>query len=190
MLRSAVKITFSSFKFSGPHASAIILPQINSPLCPVQALHVYLRVRPMSPGALFVTSLGSPLTSDNVRSVLHQLADHLGLAKTTLSSHSFRIRAATTAVAVGISDACIMRMGRWSSTAFWKYIRCQVNAFWLGYPPLFLSIYFSGWQPQGVRQRRHSIWHPLLIRSCLRRCTYMLPRGQLRSSLPRWVRCP
>lgn len=34
-----------------------------------------------------------------------------------------------TAAAVDISNDTIMRMGRWSSSAFRNYIRCQVNRF-------------------------------------------------------------
>ena len=46
--------------------------------------------------------------------------------------HSFRIGAATSAVAAGIPEAQIILMGRWSSDAYKKYIRIPViNA--LGY---------------------------------------------------------
>ena len=37
--------------------------------------------------------------------------------------HSFRIGAATSAAEAGVSEQDIMRMGRWKSSAFKRYIR-------------------------------------------------------------------
>lgn len=129
MISSAVKITFCSYKFSSNHVSQILLPAIPSPLCPVRALASYLRLRSPGGGQLFLSSSSNPLGVGEVRNVLSVLSSHLNLHKGCLTSHSFRIGAATTAAAIGISDEAIMRMGRWSSSAFRKYIRCQVNQF-------------------------------------------------------------
>lgn len=72
---------------------------------------------------------GLPFSVSIVLSKLHQLADFMHIKKGQLTPHSSRIGMATAVVTLGISDDCIMQMGRWSSEAFRKYIHCQVNAF-------------------------------------------------------------
>lgn len=65
----------------------------------------------------------------DVRQVLRVVSACLKLPMGTLTSHSFLIGVATTAAAIGIPDDAIMRMDRWSSSAFRQYISCQVNQF-------------------------------------------------------------
>lgn len=106
---------------------AIILPAIPSPLCLVKAVHEFLSVRGSRPGQFFVGHDFSPLSSYKVRKVIQKLAVLLGLRETSLSPHVFRVGAATTAASLGIADDIITRMGRWSSDAYKKYIRCHAN---------------------------------------------------------------
>lgn len=129
ILHSAILLHFRSFKFSSQQVAKIPLPAIDSELCPVNALRGYLSVRPGTVGQLFVSSSGEPLNYNQVCSTLRLISTFLNIPSNALSSHSFRIGAATTATASSIPDEVIMRMGRWSSTAFRKYIRCQVNCF-------------------------------------------------------------
>lgn len=49
-----------------------------------------------------------------------------GLDIKLYKGHSFRIEAASTAFANGMSEAKIKAMGRWSSDAYKKYIRVPV----------------------------------------------------------------
>lgn len=112
-----------------PTMSHIVLPAIPSPLCPVRVLSNYSLIRPSGPGQLFLMASASPLEVKDVRRVLGRVASLLHLTNGSLTSHFFCIGAATTAAAIGISDETIMRMGCWSSLAFCKYIRFQVNQF-------------------------------------------------------------
>lgn len=129
LMRSAIKLRFTSFKFSRGHVAEILLPAINSTLCPVGALRPYDSLQLSSAFYYFVDDLGSPLKPTRVRSVLRDISALLNLSPGVLTPHSFSIGAATAAAAIGILDNQIMRMGRWSSAAFQKYIRCQINTF-------------------------------------------------------------
>ena len=56
---------------------------------------------------------------DQVRSALSQA----GLTSGEFAGHSFRIGAATAAVAQGLPEALIKTLGRWQSSAYMTYIR-------------------------------------------------------------------
>jgi hypothetical protein len=97
-------------------------------LCPVSALLAYLAIRPPSPGPLFVLSSGKPLSHgvlvDSVRQALSPVMRDV----TLFNGHSFRIGAATTAALAGIPDSTIMKLGRWKSSAFLRYLRPPVES--------------------------------------------------------------
>lgn len=91
------------------------------PLCPVEAMRKYLSVRPRAL-SLFCHYDGAPLTRHQFQRLLQRAATRLRL-KGRVSSHSLRIGAASSAAARGLSDLEIMRLGRWSSNAFRRYVR-------------------------------------------------------------------
>lgn len=66
----AIRITFSSYKFSKNHVSSILLQAIHFILCPVKALHNYWLIRPLHSGPIFLIHNSSPLTAPDVRSIL------------------------------------------------------------------------------------------------------------------------
>ena len=55
--------------------------------------------------------------------MLRSTLQEAGIDATYYSGHSFRIGAATTAAACGISETIIMQMGRWRSSAYQAYIK-------------------------------------------------------------------
>lgn len=95
----------------------------SSPWCPVSILRNFLAVRGSSPGALFCHPYGRSITRSEFSSNLTRYLTVIGLHGANIKPHSFRIGAATTACANGVSDDNIQRLGRWKSDAYKKYIR-------------------------------------------------------------------
>ena len=92
----------------------------NSPLCPIQAILKFLHQHPTKSGPLFVWQDGRYLTRSGLAPALNRIKPkHLK----NMSSHSFRIGAASTAAAAGYPRWLIQALGRWSSNCFKDYIR-------------------------------------------------------------------
>jgi hypothetical protein len=96
----------------------IRLEENKSQLCPIQALQHFLSTHPTHTGPLFTFENGSYLTRQSFSKVLKSL-----LPEVVVSTHSFRIGAATTAAAAGFPRWLIKSLGRWSSDCFREYIR-------------------------------------------------------------------
>ena len=92
-------------------------------LCQVAAVLQSLAIRGKEAGPLFRSSNGSALIRQNFVSLVHRALSGMGLQTSLYSGHSFRIGAATTVAAQGISDALIKTMGRWESIASTTYIQ-------------------------------------------------------------------
>ncbi len=92
-------------------------------LCPISALLPYLVIRGQDCGPLFKCEDGTPLTRQRLVTLLRHTLSQAGFDCTRYSGHSFRIGAATTAAAKGMSDSMIQTLGRWSSDSFRRYIR-------------------------------------------------------------------
>lgn len=93
------------------------------PMCPVRAISEYIHLRGNHDGPLFVSSLSEPLTLAAFRAFFKDLLNFCELPSARYSLHSFRIGACTQAVFSGIPHEQIMRMGRWKSHAYKRYIR-------------------------------------------------------------------
>ena len=92
----------------------------NSHLCPFNALLFFINHHPTKQGPLFTWEDGRYLTRNHLASVLTKIKPpHI----TSMSSHSFRIGAASTAAAAGLPRWLIQSLGRWSSNCFRDYIR-------------------------------------------------------------------
>ena len=90
-----------------------------SNLCPHQAMTEYLKVRQWGPGPLFTFPDGKYLTRHDVNKVLTESTR----GQISVSSHSLRIGAASTAATMGCPKWLIQCMGRWNSDCFRNYIR-------------------------------------------------------------------
>lgn len=124
-----VALTFTSYKFSTPRAPSIFIPTRPPPLCPVRALHEFFSLRGSAPGPLFSDDNGLPLSSRLFGAILRDACMQADLSDCRITPHSFRIGAATAAAAIGIPKETIQRMGRWTSRAFIRYIKYQINRF-------------------------------------------------------------
>ena len=100
----------------------LVLGKMDQMLCPVTSMMSYL-VRGSLAGPLFVYPDGSFLTRDHFVEEVRGALDSTGVDPTLFNSHSFRIRAATTAVARGLEDSLIKTLGRWESSAYLCYTK-------------------------------------------------------------------
>ena len=99
----------------------------DSVVCPVKALLPYLAIRGSALGALFLSECNAPLTRAQFKTLLSTTLKKAGLDDSQYNTHSFRIGAAISAKAAGISDTYIQLLGRRKSTAFQGYIKTPTN---------------------------------------------------------------
>ncbi len=92
-------------------------------LCPVAAVLSYLVQRREREGPLFFFTDGRYLTRARFVAALRSALQGAGVDAQHYFGHSFRIRAATTAAACGVSDSTIQTLGRWRSSAYLVYIQ-------------------------------------------------------------------
>lgn len=103
------------------YGCTIRLTTVPSVLCPVSALRHHLATHPSCAGPLFMFSNGTYLTRRRLNALL-KLALPSPITE-PISTHSFRIGAATTAAASGAPTHVIQQLGRWNSDCFKLYTR-------------------------------------------------------------------
>ena len=101
----------------------VIVGRTGDLLCPVAAVAAFMAARGTSPGPFFIFRDGTALTKGRFVEITRQAIHDVGLPEEQFAGHSFRIGAATAAAQAGLEDSCIMMLGRWSSTAFHRYIK-------------------------------------------------------------------
>ena len=99
----------------------VLIGATGTSTCPVRAMRKYLGEHHSGP--LFTLTSGKFLTRRNVSDVTKSLLSMAGIDPTSYSSHSYRIGAATSAAAAGLSDHLVKTLGRWRSSAYQGYIR-------------------------------------------------------------------
>ncbi len=87
--------------------------------CPVVALHHYLSISKHSTGPLFQFDDGLPITYAFFNDKLRYILRFIGLDSSQYKIHSFRLGAASSACAMGMSELLIRRMGRWNLQVRW-----------------------------------------------------------------------
>lgn len=95
----------------------------SSPVCPVWLMKAYCSVRPFMYDKFFIHESGSPLTRYQFNWVFKRCLERLNLQNSHLTSHSFRIGAATEAARLGLDSELIKKVGRWKSNSYLLYIR-------------------------------------------------------------------
>lgn len=113
------------YKHSHSPATIQVKHQADPSLCPVAHVARYMQLRSHGDGPFFLSSKGIGITDKLFRVVFRRILTHAGLNTTLFTPHSLRIGGATLAHDRHFSDAQIRSLGRWSSTAFSKYIRPQ-----------------------------------------------------------------
>ena len=121
--RKVVQVAFHRYKHSKGKQHVISIHSSTGPVCPVETLKTYIRYRGEEAGPLFIQQNGCPVTRAEFTNALNKSIDFLGISRTFYKSHSFRIGAASHFAQLGMSDAQIRHMGRWTSNAFKSYIR-------------------------------------------------------------------
>ena len=117
------KVTFGNFKHSyNERPFSIVISRQPHP-CPVVLLSKYLIMRGSSPGPIFVTGDGLPVSRSTFSNQLATAIQLCGLSPSQYKGHSFRTGAASHAADQGFSDTQIRLLGRWKSNAFQRYIR-------------------------------------------------------------------
>lgn len=105
---SMIKVHLKCLKTDQIRAEVdLYIGRTHNSLCPVVAMLKYLSMRGMDSGPLFSLQGGSPLTRQGLVEKVRELLRSAGVDPTHYSGHSFRIGAATTAAAQGVSDATI-----------------------------------------------------------------------------------
>ena len=122
----SLTVTFIHFKHSKGKPLTLTIKGTTSPQdCPLQIVKAYLTMRGATAGPLFLYCPSVPVTRAKFNEQLRGALQFCHFCPKQFKSHSFRIGAATTAAAQGMSDSQIRSLGRWSPDAFMKYIRCS-----------------------------------------------------------------
>ncbi len=105
-------------------ALPLFLGRTGEKLCPVAAILGYMAIRPQCEGPLLVWGDHTLLRQDRFAQATRAILREAGFNPSQYSGHSFRIEAATSAVARGVPDHLIKTLERWQSEAYQLYIRC------------------------------------------------------------------
>ena len=116
-----VELTLKASKTDPFRQGVVIRLSANgTTLCPVSAMKRYLQACSNMTGPLFQFKDGRYLTRKSFMTALNLVKPH---EINNMSTHSFRIGAATAAAAAGYPRWAIQAMGRWSSDCYRTYIR-------------------------------------------------------------------
>ncbi|XP_053144071.1 uncharacterized protein LOC128347973 isoform X1 [Hemicordylus capensis] len=107
----------------GKGATITLAEGTDEGLCPVRAMRDYMAVRGEGEGQLFRHADATPLTRFQFWALVKEALRRAGLDPRVYGTHSFRIGAASSAAAAGLTEKRIRALGRWRSSACRRYIR-------------------------------------------------------------------
>jgi hypothetical protein len=121
--QKVIQVKIKAPKESKNSASAIVdVFQTDSDICPVRAVEKWMlatkEMEARQPAFRFAS--GVPLTSTKLNSLLKEWVGDVAVG---ISTHSFRIGAASMMGRLGFADEDVKAIGRWSSRAFEGYMR-------------------------------------------------------------------
>ncbi|KAK7492312.1 hypothetical protein BaRGS_00016409 [Batillaria attramentaria] len=120
-----LSLTFHVFKHStGQPFTLKVEAGTQAADCPVTLMAQYLSRHGSTPGPLFTGTQNLPVSRSQFNEQLRRALAFCKLNTSLFKSHSFRIGAATTAAAKGLSDSQIRQLGRWRSDAFKRSSEC------------------------------------------------------------------
>lgn len=120
----SMTIIITHFKHNDLHPFTLYIPIQGEPeFCPVRAIQKYIRLNRHTVGPLFQFSDGTPVSRGYFATTLRNTLAFLRLDTDRYKGHSFRIGAATSAAAKGMSEVLIQKLGRWKSGAVNRYVR-------------------------------------------------------------------
>ena len=101
----------------------LYLSATGATICPVKGFLPYLSLRGQCKGPLFILEDRRCLTHQGLCILLDGVLTKLHIGSQKYNTHSFCIRAATTAREANIPDALIQLMERWKSIAYLTYMK-------------------------------------------------------------------
>ncbi|CAG2221488.1 unnamed protein product [Mytilus edulis] len=117
-------VTMRNYKHSDMQPKTISIDKNTSNIaCPVIAMSSYLTLVKHNSGPLFQFPCGTSVSYAFFSASLKAVLNFVGLNTPVYKGHSFRIGAATSGAAKGVSLEVIQQMGRWKSNAVKNYIR-------------------------------------------------------------------
>ena len=122
--QTSITFKFDSYKHCNHPTDHFVINSITNHFqCPVNNLAKYLSLRPNSSGPLFIFRDASPVTRPHYANAIKLCTSMLGLDQVYYNTHSVRIGRATDLAIAGVDHETIKTTGRWSSSAYLKYIR-------------------------------------------------------------------
>ena len=123
---SLIQIKFVSYKHNKPNPAPLCIKATYDSICPVRAIKRYTKMKPINAPALFSHENGRPVSRGQLVDIIKFHLDTCGRNSADFNTHSLRMGKATDMHRDGFTDRQIAVAGRWSSSAFLKYIKPNI----------------------------------------------------------------
>ena len=109
--------------WAGGLHTGVFVGRSGNEICPITVVTEFVAIRSSNTGPFFAQQNGLPLTKQEFVDGIRAALQALELPSKLFTGHSFRIGAATAVAQAGLEDSTIQALGRWSSSAFLRYIQ-------------------------------------------------------------------